>query len=406
MTFSALSRSPVEGDFTEPGTQAVSENLMKIAYVTTYDSCDVAKWSGLGYYIFKTLELAGFEVHRTGKLKMGLAWPFRGRELFHRKFLSTQYAWDRAPYVLRHFARQVEKALARMDHDVVFSPGTLPIAELQTTKPIVFWADATFDGMVGFYSDGASTCVRSLLDGHTAEQKALSRCRLAIYASDWAARSAIQHYDVDAMKIKVVPFGANMECSRTAAEVAAMVESRRFDQCRLLFCGTDWDRKGGALALEVAETLNDTGLETELHIVGCRPPQPVPSFVKVHGFVSKRTPQGRELLDQLFMDSHFLIVPSKAECFGVVFSEASSFGVPSLSRDVGGIPTAIRNDCNGRLFPVDAGAPEYADYIRALFRSKDEYVRLALSSFAEYQDRLSWPAASRTVGRLIREFCT
>ena len=32
---------------------------MRIAFVTSYDSTDVGNWSGLGYYMAKSLEQAG-----------------------------------------------------------------------------------------------------------------------------------------------------------------------------------------------------------------------------------------------------------------------------------------------------------------------------------------------------------
>src|SRR5262245_61413055 len=38
-------------------------DLMKVLYVTTYDSSDVNQWSGLGYYIRKAIEAQGFDVH-------------------------------------------------------------------------------------------------------------------------------------------------------------------------------------------------------------------------------------------------------------------------------------------------------------------------------------------------------
>jgi glycosyltransferase involved in cell wall biosynthesis len=104
------------------------------------------------------------------------------------------------------------------------------------------------------------------------------------------------------------------------------------------------------------------------------------------------------------MESHFLIVPSRAECFGVVFAEASSFGLPSLATNVGGIPSAIRDGKNGQTFPLAANPDEYSDYIERFMSSKEEYKKLALSSFTEYSERLNWFSAGRRVTDLIREY--
>ena len=41
---------------------------LKIAYITTYDATDVNNWSGLGYYIAKTLEKHVGDIEYVGNL--------------------------------------------------------------------------------------------------------------------------------------------------------------------------------------------------------------------------------------------------------------------------------------------------------------------------------------------------
>ena len=190
--------------------------------------------------------------------------------------------------------------------------------------------------MIGFYPGFTGLCRETIRDGNRAEQLALSTCRLAIYASDWAAETAIRNYDVDPAKIKVVPFGANIGCNRDADEIQKIISHKRPEPCRLLFLGVDWFRKGGDISIRVAELLMNRGIKTELHIVGCNPPGHVPGFVKRHGYVSKKSEDGQKVLDKLFKESHFLILPSRAECYGVAFAEASSFGLPSRPLMSGG----------------------------------------------------------------------
>jgi glycosyltransferase involved in cell wall biosynthesis len=96
-------------------------------------------------------------------------------------------------------------------------------------------------------------------------------------------------------------------------------------------------------------------------------------------------------------------MPSRAESFGHVFCEASSFGVPSLATNVGGIPTAVRNDANGRTFSKEAGFEEYCAYISDLFSNYSRYKNLALSSFKEYEARLNWSVAGQTVKELLMD---
>ena len=378
---------------------------MNIAYVTTYDSADINSWSGLGSFIFEALRSAGPRVEPIGNLRDNHRFITKFKKTLYSKILSKKYLSSREPLRLRSYATQVEKALATISHDVIFSPGTIPVAYLRSEKPLVFWTDATFAGMINFYPGYSNLCTETINNGNKMEQLALSKCNIAIYSSAWAANSAIQNYDVDPAKVKVVPFGANINCNRKYQDIFSIIQNKPLDIVKLLFVGVDWYRKGGDIALAVADRLNQRGIRTELHIVGCKPPVSLPRFVKCHGFISKKTEEGRRFFESLMNESHFLILPSRAECFGVVFAEASSFGLPSLATDVGGIPTAIQSGKNGQIFSLDEGPDGYCDYIEKVMSSKQKYQELAQSSFREYSARLNWLTSGRKVHDLIKEFC-
>jgi glycosyltransferase involved in cell wall biosynthesis len=380
---------------------------MKIAYVTTYEASDIHTWSGLASSMLNTLENSGFETKRIGNLRTPRSSQLavKAKKYYYEKLLSKNYLPDRDPSILRSYADQVYRALESADCDVIFSPGTLPIACLRTGKPIVFWTDATFAGMVDFYPEFNNVCSESVRNGNRMEQAALSNCQLAVYASEWAAKTAIENYDVDPSKIRVVPFGANLSWNPRIEDIEEISHSKDFAQCKLLFIGVDWLRKGGPIALKVAQRLNELGMITELHVVGCTLPGVVPEFVKVHGFVSKKTESGKELLDRLYRSCHFLIVPSRAECFGVVFAEASAHGLPSLATNVGGIPSAIRNGFNGQTFDLQASEDEYCSYILTQLSQKDRYYGLSLSAYDEYSRRLNWTVAGKAIAAHIQELC-
>jgi glycosyltransferase involved in cell wall biosynthesis len=378
---------------------------MKLAYITIFGRSDIHAWSGLGVYILSALENAGCQIQAIGDLEYQLDFIYKIKEVLYQRLLSKTYRmlWD--PILLKSFSRQVERALAAIDCDMVFSIWTNPIAYLRTEKPVVFWGDATFAGLRDFYPRYSNLCAETIRGGNKAEQSALSKCRLAIYSSEWAANTAIQDYDVGPAKVKVVAFGANINSNRTIQDIEGIVKDKKSDVCRLLFVGVDWFRKGGGIAVEVAGQLNRRGIPTELHVVGCNPPGELPRYVKRHGFVSKTSHAGRQRLDDLFARAHFLILPSRADCTPVVFPEAASFGLPCLSTRVGGIPSVIRDGVNGQTFSVNAMPEAYCDYIESLWPSTQEYGQLALSSFHEYEARLNWGTAGQTVSALLRECC-
>ena len=375
---------------------------MKIAYVSTYNSSDIERWSGSGYFMGKALEKQCGEVIHIGPLRKHRDNVLRAKQVFYTNVMRKRYIEDRASKVLKSYADQVSARLKDARVDVVFSPGTIPICYLESSAPIVFWTDATVAGVIDFYPAWSDLCHESLRDANRMEQAALSNCRLAIYSSDWAAETAINAYQVDADKVKVVPFGANVESVRDLNDIRIIVAQRRTDVCKLLFIGTEWYRKGGDIAVDITGSLNAMGLKTELTVLGCHIKGSVPDFVSPKGFVSKKTSKGRTLIDRLFAESHFLLLPSRADCVPVVIAEANSFGVPVVASDVGGISTAVRDDLNGYvLSSTEQFVPHACSVILKSMESLSAYRELAIRSFGEYTERLNWQTAGRRVHELL-----
>jgi glycosyltransferase involved in cell wall biosynthesis len=378
---------------------------MKIAYVTNFDARTLSnKWSGTGYYIAQSLQKQSIPLDYIGPLEDRLALQFVSKlKSRYYKCFGENYIKYIEPLISKNYARQIYKNLNSIKADVVFSAGSDSIAYLECNQPIVFWADATFANIIDFYPMYNNLCKESLQNAHLIQSISLKKSQLAIYSSEWAAQTAINYYNADPEKVKVVPFGANIESDHNIDDIKAAIESRPIDKCKLLFLGVDWFRKGGDVALEVAKKLNNSGLKTELTIVGCQPTEdePLPDFVKVLGFISKSTLEGKKKIYQLIADSHFLILPSIADCTPIVFAEANSLGVPCISRRVGGIPTIIKDDLNGKLFDRDSDPFEYCEYIFNIFTNYTQYKELALSAFNEYESRLNWRVAGQKVRDLL-----
>jgi glycosyltransferase involved in cell wall biosynthesis len=360
----------------------------------------VHAWSGSVYFVREALRKAGCEIIPVDCLQEKGRYVGKAKEVLYKKLTGKTYLRDRSLTLLDAYAAQVSSRCSAIKPEIIFSPGTIPIAHLKSDVPTVFWTDATFAGITDYYEHFKNLCARTLREGKAMEQRALANCSLAIYTSDWAAKSAIDNYDVDPAKVKVVPYGANIAAGRDEEEVRGMIGARSRDEVNLLFVGVDWERKGGPIALETARVLNARGVKTRLHLVGVQPPVEVPDFVTVHGFVSKKTPEGAALLDRLFSEAHFMIVPSRAECFGLVYAEAGSFGVPALAASTGGVPSVITDGVNGRLFPLEESGEGYADFIEKTIGSG--YQALALGAYREFRERLNWEVAGARVAGMMR----
>ena len=382
---------------------------MKLAYATTYNSRDLKEfynWAGLGYYIAESLRHQSIALDYLGPLEdqITIKGICKLKRHYHQVFEGKNYLKALDPLTLQNYANQVARKLSQRPADMVFSATISSTAYLDCSQPIVFWADATFANLLDSYPVYQNLCQETIEHGHQMERVALQKSALAIFASDWAAQTAINVYRADPSKVKVIPFGANLDNQMTYDDIKDAIESRPSGKCKLLFIGYDWVRKGGDIAVKLTKALNSAGLPTELTVVGCSPAieDSAAPFVKIVGMVSKSTAAGRSLINQLISESHFLILPSQAECYGIVFCEANSFGVPSIATNVGGIPTIIRDDLNGKTFDREADVTAYCEYIINIFANYSEYKKLALSSFNEYQSRLNWSVAGRTVRDLLQ----
>jgi len=369
---------------------------MKVIFVTTYDARDIRNWSGLPYYIAKGFLDAGIQVEFVSELNSlsDKYWKFRLKDLFYNKILKKKwgkYISFYEPENLKFIAKQVKERVDKIEDGIIFSPGTIPIAYLNTDKPIAFWTDATFAVMENYYQDFNGLCKRTINNCHSYEKNAIKRSSLAIYSSEWAANSSIKDYGADFKKVKIIPFGSNIQSKRTINDIVENNAKKARDICKLLLIGQDWKRKGVDKAICIAEQLNKS-IKTELTIVGCFPPngETLPDFIKVTGFISKDNINGVHLIESLYKENHFFVLPTIAEAMGVVFCEANSFGLPVITTNTGGISTVIRNDVNGKMFDVDFDIIECAKYIEDIFSNFQRYNDYSLNSFNEYSDRLNW----------------
>jgi len=262
--------------------------------------------------------------------------------------------------------------------------------------------------MINYYPEFNILHSESIKKANELEQKAYNNASVIFFASDWAAQTALTKYKISADKVKVVPFGANIQDGISKDELLIHLDKKSKNLCKLLFIGVNWERKGGAKALAVAEALIKSGINTELTIVGCEPfaKDNCPNFVRQIGFLSKKEDASNQQLIALFKESHFFILPSLAECYGLVYAEANAYGLPALGTKTGGIPTIIKDGINGKTFDLDANEALYAEFIQSYFLHHENYQQLALSSLNEYKNRLNWAVAGKTVTEVLEKIAT
>lgn len=378
---------------------------MRIAYTTTFDAEDVHNWSGTPFHMSRALAKEGTTLDYFGSLNRKLPPFFKVKQMYKKWFCNQRESPRFNIVAAKHYSLQISQQLKNRTFDAILSPLINPISYLECKQPIVLWTDALYAALLGFYPPFSYHSSATIQQGNEITRACLSRTALAIFSSDWAANSAIELYGACQSKVKVVPFGANIDAFPEYLEIKNIVKNRNQSKIKLLFLAKSWERKGGDIVLAVTKMLHEAGVAVELTIVGYQPPQLTnpPSYIRCLGFISKHTPEGKEKIRQLLAETHFLFVPSRAEAYGIVFCEANAFAVPCLTTYIGGINTIVKDGLNGMTFSLDANPTAYCDYLVNLMANRNEYESLALSSYEQFITRLNWKTAAQQVKSYIAE---
>jgi glycosyltransferase involved in cell wall biosynthesis len=375
--------------------------------VTLEDPYNPRSWSGTPYNMRMALETKIERVSVLAKLKpkrtvvnVALRAALRGSPprypLFLTKAAQEQFAKETEAAIRVH---RPDAILSISSHCLLYLPDPRIPVFMVTDAPWLTWKETyrAFESM-------------PLLGRRFAklEAAAARRCTGLIFSSKWATDEAQRLYEVPPEKLHVQPMGANWYPKESTAELAAIIEARPSDALRLLFVGKDWDRKGGPLALAIARGLKEAGLANlRLHIVGGNPeiPADLQEIVEVHGLLKASDPADGEKLKRLFLESHFLVVPTRAECFGVVFAEAHAFGLPSVSRAIHAVPSIIQDGETGILQAENDPASSYVARIMTLAKDRQAYLRMAHAARARYESTLNWESFADGVVCLLEQSC-
>lgn len=376
---------------------------MKIGFAGRWSPLDKKSWSGIYNSTFEELKKYG-EVE-TFVYK----WPFYVREwlILHKqaqKLAGKKAAVEFLTGYARYFSRQLEKDLRRNPVDIVFAPAaTQLIAFVQTDIPIVLYTDATFQQLQGYYHSYKEVAAYNIRQGIALDKAAFHNAAHCMVASNWNRLSVIHDYGIKGEKISIVPFGANLHREPPAS---LALERKKTAGCRLLFLGVEWIRKGGDIALETFRQLRKNGLAAELTIIGCVPPENIEDAgVTVIPFLDKNVPVQANELYQILEATDFLLLPTRAECAGIVFCEASAFGIPSITTDTGGVSTYVENGINGYTLPIEADGGAYAEKIMQVYQNQGHYEELCRQSRARYEEKLTWKSCGKSFAKIAWRLC-
>lgn len=361
---------------------------MRLIYAALYDPRDPYRGSGTSHHLCRELE-------RQGHTVLARTPPPVVRPLASRAFgrlsraLGQGYRVHQDPLVGRRRGAALGRLIAADAYDALLTNDASIAAYTAASRPIVLYTDAIFPPRyrdnVHPWLDGLSPL--SVVFSQRVNRRALQRSRVVV-ASRWAA-DLVRRYRAGADPV-VIPYGANLE-----TPPAELVRSApRSSDLSLLFVGKDWALKGGALAVATVEELRRRGHRATLHVVGATVPREVDRALIVdHGQLDKSVPAERRRLDELYRRCDALLLPSRAEGFGIVFAEAAAYALPSLALRTTGVETAVADGESGVLLPLDAEPAALAAVVESWLREPEDYLRLSRGARRHYTTTVSWPVA-------------
>jgi glycosyltransferase involved in cell wall biosynthesis len=380
-------------------------NSRRLIFLSSHDPRDVTKQSGWPYSLFHALtdNPSNMEITWIGG---GLRLLDLAARVLNRAFRQFGFSMDccySTPYAIvagcyltvrLSFARKgVVLAIAASNH----------MPYVITKREIIYISDATFHAICDLYPAFKSLPKWLKAQGHRNEMKTLARTHFALYPSGWASDSARVDYGVPIDRIYQLPFGPSIPDNLIDQHYSTKSVASA-QEIVVIFVSTDWKRKNGDKAINVCRLLIETGIRTRLILVGHVPEYARHlEFVDYRGFLRKSDPAHLAELCRAYQESHFLLSPTTAEAFGIVFSEAQAFGVPPIAHDVGGTGSAIASDNTGLLLPLGAPPEMFAKKILQYIRTPELYGELSRRCREQYLQRANWRQWSALIFQLSRQ---
>lgn len=362
---------------------------MKIGFASRWDPLDKRSWSGTCFYTYQQLKRFGeVEIFQFRIPKLLQEWLTTQKSINRRWFkkaVSTEFLDAYA----KSQSRQLTRELKKRPVDILFIPASSQLlAYVKTDIPVVYMTDATFLQLQGYYSSFSNLAVYNVRQGIALDKRAFHQASHCILASDWCRDSAVNDYGIHPSRISVAACGPNLDCVPAAGDLLPYQQ----DVFHILFLGVEWERKGGDIVLNSFRLLQQKGLRVHLHIIGCVPPMDVSNEadITVIPYLNKNNPEELKQLEAIFHKTALLFLPTRAECAGIVFSEAAAYGIPSLTTDTGGVTTYVKQGVNGYALPLSAGPEDYAEKISWLYHDREELNRLKRTGREYYDAKLNW----------------
>jgi alpha-maltose-1-phosphate synthase len=351
-------------------------------------------WSGSSKSLIETLSTASLLDKAVG-LKLPrlqnygyLAKNFTVNRTVWRKHFYFDPAYRRA---LTLTARAVP-----VDSPVCFQIGHMfSLPTVFPSKKCVSYHDGNLPELLnsGFGMEGVS---RQRIDQALRYEEEAAQQMTAVFTfSEYLRQSFIHDYRVPPERVFQVGGAVNL------AEIPSATLNKDYSLNRLLFIGTEFNRKGGPQLLEAFRIVRQTIPTAELHIVGPHTFDNLPPGVIFHGHLSKANPAQCAKLEVLFRTSTLFVLPSLYEPFGIAPLEAMLYQLPAVVTNAWALRECVTPGINGDL-TEKANAEDLATKITQLLSDPARLASMGKQAREIVLTRYTWPTVVNRISVAIK----
>lgn len=316
--------------------------LKEIIFLSDYDHTDIKAWSGINYHLLKELSKQS-NIIDVGKISL----PFLIKIYFlvvksyFKFFRNKNFLYQRSRLYHYFIKRDIRKKISKYPNTPIVTTSSMIAGCIENnSNSIILYIDATFYQMIDYYPEFSEIPDKNISIGFSHEKEAFKKVTKILVASKWCQDSIINDYDIPQNKISIVGIPQNIDDSYLNKQ--KFTPRSNTPDITILFVGVDWLRKGGDVAVELCDYLVFHGFKVNLNIVGCSIPKVYQrNYIKCFGFLSKNNKEQSKTLHNLFYQSDILLVPSRYECFGIVYTEAATYGLMPIGNLTGGVNDSI-----------------------------------------------------------------
>lgn len=360
---------------------------MKIGFYSSMPLENKANWSGTMYKMYEQISALGYEIEWIPQIKLDeqeTAKLTKIQKLFYTIF-HRGYNTKVNFYSSKKLGKKISSFLKDKNYDILFVPTYLnDFAFVKTKIPIIYLNDANVAQLLNYYPYYSGFGWLSKWETKQVEKIMLNKSAINIFSSEWAANYAVQAYGINPKKVKVLKFGANLKAP--AAENLIQEKNKEFI---FLFLAVDWERKRGHIAYETIKLLHQKGYSVKLQIIGCNP-NLNETWVNIIPYLNKNNDEDLAKIQAHLLQSHFLFVPTKADCTPIAFCEAAAYGLPIITTETGGVSAHVENGKTGLLLSQNSSAKEYAAAIEKIINNEELLHSFSQQARIKYEKELNW----------------